>query len=72
MALDSPPAQGVPRDHECGSLGLAAESLHVTQPALSRTIRRLETQLGVQLFERRTTGMELTLFGRALFRTPTC
>jgi len=51
---------------EAGSLGLAAEALHVTQPALSRTIRRLEMQLGVQLFERRTTGMELTSFGEAL------
>lgn len=49
-----------------GSLGLAAETLHVTQPALSRIIRRLEMQLGVQLFERRTTGMELTSFGQAL------
>jgi len=49
-----------------GSLGLAAESLHVTQPALSRIVRRLESQLGVQLFERRTTGMELTTFGHAL------
>jgi DNA-binding transcriptional LysR family regulator len=51
---------------DTGSLGLAAEALHVTQPALSRTIRRLEMQLGVQLFERRTTGMELTSFGEAL------
>src|SRR5262245_28167066 len=49
-----------------GSLGLAAESLHLTQPALSRIIRRLETQLGVPLFERCTTGMELTSYGRAL------
>src|SRR5688572_5550096 len=49
-----------------GSLGLAAELLHITQPALSRIIRRLEAQLGVQLFERCTTGMELTSFGRAL------
>lgn len=49
-----------------GSLGLAAETLHVTQPALSRIIRRLESQLGVPLFERRTTGMELTSFGHAL------
>lgn len=38
----------------------------MTQPALSRIVRRLETQLGVQLFERRSTGMELTSFGQAL------
>ena len=67
MALDPRQLRAFLAITECGSLGLAAESLHVTQPALSRTIRRLETQLGVQLFERRTTGMELTLFGRALF-----
>jgi DNA-binding transcriptional LysR family regulator len=67
MALDPRQLRAFLAITECGSLGLAAEALHVTQPALSRTIRRLETQLGVQLFERRTTGMELTLFGRALF-----
>src|SRR6185295_19023242 len=49
-----------------GSLGLAAEALHVTQPALSRIVRKLETQLSVQLFERHSKGMELTSFGIAL------
>jgi DNA-binding transcriptional LysR family regulator len=66
MALDPRQLRAFLAITECGSLGLAAETLHVTQPALSRTIRRLESQLGVPLFERRTTGMELTLFGRAL------
>lgn len=51
---------------ETGSLGRAAEFLHLTEPAVSRIIRRLEDQLQVQLFERRTTGMELTSFGQAL------
>lgn len=49
-----------------GSLGRAAESLSCTQPALSRAIQRLEDQLGVTLFERRTTGMVLTPFGHTL------
>lgn len=49
-----------------GSLGRAAEALHITEPAVSRTIKRLEVQLQAQLFERRTTGMELTSFGQAL------
>ena len=49
-----------------GSLGRAAASLHITQPALGRTIRRLETQLGAPLFERHTTGMRLTVYGEAL------
>jgi DNA-binding transcriptional LysR family regulator len=66
MALDPRQLRAFLTIVEAGSLGLAAEALHVTQPALSRTIRRLEMQLGVPLFERRTTGMELTSFGEAL------
>ncbi|MDN8618238.1 LysR family transcriptional regulator [Variovorax ginsengisoli] len=49
-----------------GSLGRAAAALNVTQPALSRTIRRLEEQAGAPLFERHSKGMELTEVGRAL------
>ena len=66
MALDPRQLRAFLTIVRSGSLGLAAETLHVTQPALSRIIRRLETQLGVQLFERRSTGMELTSFGQAL------
>lgn len=49
-----------------GSLGRAAEVLHVTQPALSRILKRLETQLGGPLFERHTKGMQLSALGDAL------
>lgn len=49
-----------------GSLGRAAEVLHVTQPALSRTIKRLEDQVGAPLFERHSKGMQLTAIGSAL------
>ncbi|KVE94955.1 LysR family transcriptional regulator [Burkholderia vietnamiensis] len=49
-----------------GSLGRAAETLHVTQPALSRAIRRLENEVGAPLFERHTRGMHLTAVGEAL------
>jgi DNA-binding transcriptional LysR family regulator len=66
MALDPRQLRAFLTIVRCGSLGLAAEALHLTQPALSRTVRRLEDQLGVPLFERRTTGMELTPFGQAL------
>jgi DNA-binding transcriptional LysR family regulator len=66
MALDPRQLRAFLAIVRCGSLGLAAESLHITQPALSRIVRRLEEQLDVQLFERRTTGMELTPFGQAL------
>ena len=38
--------------HEYGTLSAAAEHLNVTEPSLSRTMRKLEEELGVQLFER--------------------
>ncbi len=49
-----------------GSLGRAADALHVTQPALSRIIKRLEDQVGAPLFERHSKGMQLTAIGAAL------
>ncbi|WP_343618907.1 LysR substrate-binding domain-containing protein [Ralstonia sp.] len=49
-----------------GSLGRAAEVLHVTQPALSRIIKRLEDEVGAPLFERHSKGMQLTAIGQAL------
>ncbi len=66
MALDPRQLRAFLAIVDSGSLGLAAEALHVTQPALSRIVRRLESQLGVPLCERRTTGMELTSYGQAL------
>lgn len=49
-----------------GSVGAAASALSLTQPAVSRTLRKLEHELGVQLFLRHSTGMELTPFGQSL------
>jgi len=49
-----------------GSLGRAAETLHITQPALSRTVQRLEQQIGAPLFERHSKGMQLTAIGNSL------
>jgi DNA-binding transcriptional LysR family regulator len=44
----------------------AAEALHLTQPALSRSIAGLETALGERLFDRTHQGVEPTAFGRML------
>ena len=49
-----------------GNLTRAAERLFVSQPALTKQIRRLETQLGVRLFTRSRAGMTLTAAGQAL------
>jgi len=51
---------------EFGSLGRAAQSLHVTQSALTRIIRRLEDQIGSPLFDRHSSGMTLSTYGAAL------
>ena len=49
-----------------GNLSRAAEGLFVSQPALTKQIRRLESQLGVRLFTRSRAGMTLTAAGQAL------
>lgn len=48
---------------EVGSITRAAELLHLVQPAVTRQIRSLETELGVTLFERTRHGMRPTAAG---------
>jgi len=51
---------------DAGSLTVAAEeSLHTSQPSLSRQIRDLEDEVGAQLLTRSAHGIELTPAGRA-------
>jgi len=49
-----------------GGFARAAESLHRSQPAISRRVEMLEQQLGTPLFERVRGGVILTEAGRAL------
>jgi DNA-binding transcriptional LysR family regulator len=51
-----------------GGYHRAAEALHLTQPAVSRHMRRLEEQLGEPLFVKRGRGVELTPFGERAAR----
>jgi LysR family transcriptional regulator, nitrogen assimilation regulatory protein len=53
---------------ELGSLSKAADRLHIAQPALSRQMRMLEKELGVQLFDRHGRGMIVTDAGRDVLR----
>ncbi|HCM6364163.1 TPA: LysR substrate-binding domain-containing protein [Klebsiella pneumoniae] len=46
-----------------GTLGRAAETLNLSQPALSKTLNELEQLAGTRLFERGRLGAQLTLVG---------
>ena len=51
---------------KCGSLTRAAEELYISQPAVSQSIKQLENQLGISLFNRTRRGMELSAQGGKL------
>lgn len=53
---------------ESGSLRRAAEQLYITQPALSKQIKLLESDIGHPLFVRTSQGMVLTEQGSALYQ----
>ncbi len=52
---------------ECGSMSRAAEQMFVTQPSLSKTLRRLEDGLGFPLFVRDANKLQLTKEGEFLY-----
>ena len=54
-----------------GSFTRAAEQERIAQPSLSQQIRKLETELGVPLFERLGRGTRLTPYGEALLAEAT-
>lgn len=49
---------------DCGTLSEAAEILHLSQPALSRNMKKLEEEIGVPLFTRRKNRLELNENGK--------
>ena len=51
---------------ECGSYSRGSEFLRISQPAISRTIGKLEAELGATLFRRHGHGVTLTDAGRIL------
>lgn len=52
-----------------GNLTKAAERMHISQPALSQILRRIEDEFGVLIFDRRKTPMTLTKSGESFVRT---
>lgn len=53
---------------QAGSMGKAAATLALSQPAVSKAIAEMEHTLGVSLFDRTPQGVEPTLYGAALLK----
>lgn len=49
---------------ESGSFKKAADILYTTQPHISKSIKALETELDVQILERKARGVEVTEAGK--------
>lgn len=68
MGMDITQLKTVIHVSELGSLSKAADRLNIAQPALSRHVRMLEAELGVQLFTRHGRGMIATEAGQEIVR----
>lgn len=53
---------------QCGSISAAARRLYISQPAISKSISSLESELQTHLFERTSRGVSLTEEGLLLFQ----
>ncbi len=50
-----------------GNISKAAKELYISQPAISKSIQKLEENIGVKLFERSSRGVTLTTEGELLY-----
>lgn len=66
MVLNSRQLQQFLAIVEHGSLGRAAKALHISEPAISKSVKILEDSLQVSLFDRGPRGLMLTPFGESL------
>jgi DNA-binding transcriptional LysR family regulator len=64
MNFDLPDLRAFVAVARLGSFRAAADELHLSQPALSRRIEKLEAALGVRLFHRTTRKVDMTTVGR--------
>ena len=67
MKLDLDDLRGFVAIAELGSFHAAADSLHLSQPALTRRLQKLEATLGVQLIDRDSRQLRLSSVGRDFF-----
>lgn len=52
-----------------GSVTAASETLHITQPAVSRQLKLLQAELGAELYKRSARGIELTIQGKVVLES---
>ena len=67
MSIDLDDLRGFVAVAELGSFHAAADALHLSQPALTRRLQKLEAMLGVQLVDRDTRQLRLSSVGRDFF-----
>lgn len=68
MYLEFRHLRAVKAIHEAGGLARAADTLNITQSALSHQIKGLEDQVGIELFVRRSKPLKLSSAGHRLLR----
>ena len=57
---------------QSGSISRSAKTLNISQPALTRSLKNLEEDLGVELIGRRSNGVFLTPYGKHLLDYANC